>query len=414
VLLRRNKKGHAKTPWQRRRRRVVILVMAFVLLLSPWLVWRLRMKVELGQAIEQARVAGVPQSAEERAAMLAAYPVPERTELFREAAEAYVLRPLDVLENIPTFRIRNREEEARLYSRPYPEELLQTLRVLVGANEQVLALLLQADTLPEGCRSASSGVSEELVELLCAEACVRAADGDGAGAVRAILCGVRYHECALEPYSPSGPIASSGTLTRLMNALFSAASQTELPDDVLQSIHDRLDPSGWEEQVRLAERYSIGRWFEDINEEVAPRQFLVLEIVFGMLTRQRLLEIRGWQFRQQLIGKPLGEQRSLLAAIEDEPWRFWARLVRPPVHLEVARVALAIVRYGQAEGRYPASLDVLVPAYCEAIPLDFYTGEHFRYETSGTSFTLMSPGEDPGANPTPRDTIAFQASLPPA
>ncbi len=49
------------------------------------------------------------------------------------------------------------------------------------------------------------------------------------------------------------------------------------------------------------------------------------------------------------------------------------------VHLDLARVAIALERYRLAEGRYPESLDALSPTYLLEIPLDRVSGEPLLY-----------------------------------
>jgi hypothetical protein len=65
------------------------------------------------------------------------------------------------------------------------------------------------------------------------------------------------------------------------------------------------------------------------------------------------------------------------------------------------RVAVAIARHRHEQGRYPISLDQLVPTYLDAIPEVQWRGSwRFRYQTEGDEFwlgfeswTLTSSGE---------------------
>jgi hypothetical protein len=58
-----------------------------------------------------------------------------------------------------------------------------------------------------------------------------------------------------------------------------------------------------------------------------------------------------------------------------------------------ARVAIALERYRLAHGRYPDSLDALVPRFMEKIPHDIINGQPLHYRlTEDGQFVLYSVG----------------------
>jgi len=63
-----------------------------------------------------------------------------------------------------------------------------------------------------------------------------------------------------------------------------------------------------------------------------------------------------------------------------------------PVRLAATRALLAIAAYRAEKGALPDSLEALVPAYLEALPLDPYTGKSFLY--SASKMILYSTGAD--------------------
>lgn len=72
----------------------------------------------------------------------------------------------------------------------------------------------------------------------------------------------------------------------------------------------------------------------------------------------------------------------------------------------VVDVALALGLYQLEQGRYPDSLDELVPEYVNRIPLDFATNQPLKYQTDGKEFALYSVGqnqEDDGGVHDPRE-----------
>ncbi len=75
-----------------------------------------------------------------------------------------------------------------------------------------------------------------------------------------------------------------------------------------------------------------------------------------------------------------------------------SQVVRVAYHqnaLDEARIACALERYRLAHGTYPASLDELVPAYLDQIPVDVLEGGALRYRLNADgTFLLYSMGPD--------------------
>jgi hypothetical protein len=55
---------------------------------------------------------------------------------------------------------------------------------------------------------------------------------------------------------------------------------------------------------------------------------------------------------------------------------------------------LALRMFHRDNGRWPALLDELVPAYLPAAPVDSYSGQQFRFRIDGEDFVLYSVGQD--------------------
>jgi hypothetical protein len=57
--------------------------------------------------------------------------------------------------------------------------------------------------------------------------------------------------------------------------------------------------------------------------------------------------------------------------------------------------AVALKRYSMKEGKFPASLDSLVPAFLQMVPVDYMDGKAVKYHPGATNtFILYSVGED--------------------
>ena len=62
--------------------------------------------------------------------------------------------------------------------------------------------------------------------------------------------------------------------------------------------------------------------------------------------------------------------------------------------LSTARTAIAVQRFGQANGHYPVTLDELIPDYLDAVPVDPFDGQALRYKMVDEGFVVYSVGED--------------------
>ncbi len=81
---------------------------------------------------------------------------------------------------------------------------------------------------------------------------------------------------------------------------------------------------------------------------------------------------------------------ALLAVLLPSVARAVEADVRNRTHLNTAIVAVAAARYRQDHGEYPASLNALVPAYLDAVPLDPVDGEPLRYRVFDGGFVAYS------------------------
>jgi hypothetical protein len=83
-------------------------------------------------------------------------------------------------------------------------------------------------------------------------------------------------------------------------------------------------------------------------------------------------------------------------------------------------IAFALAAYQREHGRYPRSLDALVPRYLQRVPGDLFSGKALTYRPSGKGYLLYSVGingrDDGGrgeeANP-PGDDLSVRMPLPP-
>ncbi|MCP4593174.1 MAG: hypothetical protein GY842_20755 [bacterium] len=82
---------------------------------------------------------------------------------------------------------------------------------------------------------------------------------------------------------------------------------------------------------------------------------------------------------------------TLLMPSYERAFVIWVRAI---AELRCARSALAVERYRLAHGRWPDSLEGLVPEFLEAVPLDPFDGKSLRYLVTEDMVTVYSLNDD--------------------
>lgn len=141
------------------------------------------------------------------------------------------------------------------------------------------------------------------------------------------------------------------------------------------------------------------------------------ESAAAILDRDRAFESVAWRWRTRLqwaIDLLLyGHHKGPLNARQRN--FFYDVFRRQQVDEQLLCADLAIRLYQQDHGRWPASLEDLVPKYAPQVPLDFYADAPLNYHPSGEGFLLYSVGPDGqdhgGRFGTRRDTMGVGFDL---
>lgn len=198
------------------------------------------------------------------------------------------------------------------------------------------------------------------------------------------------------------------------------AATPEMGPDELASIAQHLDallPLPTLEAAAEGERLRVQEAFQSLIEGVPPRPLDVdaapvwmvrvvhdrrhIEAQIGRLHELLLLAIRAPKNeRQARIGALFDEadrSNNVLASMYnawDKPFNSHHLIASV---MAIRRLAVALERHGRASGRFPGSLDELVPAWIDAVPEDvFAPDDMFIYcpAGDGSSFVLYSVGRD--------------------
>jgi hypothetical protein len=199
-------------------------------------------------------------------------------------------------------------------------------------------------------------------------------------------------------------------------------AQFELGDPQLVSLQDMLGSLARENlfprfvRTSRAEAELCLRWFEEGGWEKTQKES---KAFFGRLTWEvhRPSPEAFWNSRwrnlsysSEVIDWDAGGRKGEMPPIEIAPFSFGVlldtheslRRVRDLVsairmaeaHLRSAVTAVAVERYRQTEGKWPAKLTDLTPRYMEAVPMDPFAARPLKYVATENGMVIYSVGED--------------------
>ena len=151
-------------------------------------------------------------------------------------------------------------------------------------------------------------------------------------------------------------------------------------------ILDQVDSRDGLFRLKLVFRKIFGSYDKEVLEYIALMQdcFNALDLP----ENKRMAVFETIQKRGNKWGGSI-TQRLMRGIGLDWRFEFW-RLA----HLRVTQTGLAIERYRLAEGRLPGSLEDLVPAYMQVVPIDPYDGRNLKYRKFKTGYVVYSIGYD--------------------
>jgi len=260
-------------------------------------------------------------------------------------------------------------------------------------------------------------------ELLFFSALFSAEDGDVETAIDTFRTGLRFAPMVAQ----EGPliaylIAVADTRILAYN-LGEICRGREVRDDTLVRLIDELDPGPWLGRLAFAIRGERVVFIE--AGEIALKGSLD-EIGFLFGERSILRDIGVWLIRPVLkmdfrtalpifqaleaqTKRPYFESRDFLRgqALRKRPWyaylskammaNFEAAFMKEAMleaSLLAARTGLACKLYKSRTGRYPESLEALVPGILNEVPIDPFTGRPLVYRREGDGFIVYSLGSN--------------------
>jgi hypothetical protein len=302
--------------------------------------------------------------------------------------------------------------EPRLLEVPFAPEVRAALEKRVEGNKAMLERLREASAFPRYrlIRELDYNHAWEVrslqkpLEVLFAQACVLAETGQGDAALDAIIVGVK--------------VARAARATPL-NHVFNMV--TECENDILSAAFPVLVRAAVSKE-RLDELLNLARdptWMDDLERSITGGRCLALHsLVTANFADDPFESIMGKYDRYALWILKFSDEVPKLAALPFSKWDehlraqsisaafgypFWWGT--PPSET-LDPVVLAVLRYRQAHGALPETLDRLVPEFLLEIPVDTGTGQPLTLVQDGASFSICGAGEK-GISPAPCKEFHF-------
>jgi hypothetical protein len=198
-----------------------------------------------------------------------------------------------------------------------------------------------------------------------------------------------------------------------------------LGDEDLGRLMSAQDPSPW--RHRLADAFRGERvMYVEVGEDILKGSLSDLGSIwegqhwweeFGLWLLRPLIKrdlrqaLPGFKFLEAQAKVPYYQSRDALRArdreLQKKPWyAFLSKMMvgdSESAFLKVAqieaimlasRAGLACRLYKNTNGRYPESLEALVPGHLSEVPIDPFTGKPFVYRREGEGFIVYSLGSN--------------------
>jgi hypothetical protein len=266
--------------------------------------------------------------------------------------------------------------------------------------------------------------AREVARLLALDALQRAFDGDMDGAVRSCQAALNAGRSLGDEPSVMSQLSRAVGTRQVLHSLEQTLAQGEASAQALEDLQRLLAAEAEEPLQLLAARSdrvmfyqclevmrtgrfqraaygmassAMGPTVDDLGDRLRAKSCQPAYLrYFNEVVEITKLPTEQQQERLQELREPRENLPKLLEALTRGGE--WPRLAqtfhRNKAQLRCAAAAIAAERYRLVEGRWPESLDVLVPRYLAAVPTDPFDGQPLRLKRSEDGLVIYSVGVD--------------------
>ena len=299
-------------------------------------------------------------------------------------------------------------------SQPIPAQEINQLRTTLNNCQQLVAEARKLNSYPDGAYTIEwsfkrpidtqlphADAARDVGPLLLGDALVRAADGDGTGAVQsanALLNSAHY--LRNEPVLIT-QLVRVVLRREAINALERAMTCANVSDDALKILQQGLEAEAAGNGLLAAvrgERAMTDQWARSVakresdwgrlkvSDDDIAWYLRKMTVMVDLAAKPVFVHASEWQRVENEVINARNDIKGIMPAIN----KVRDRLVRSDAEVQTAALAMAVERYRRAKGDWPSDLKQLVPAYMKSLPADKYTGEPFRLARTKGGVTVYS------------------------
>lgn len=422
-------------PWQRRRRRLLFVMLAALVPVMCYLGWRAKLRGESERLLQALRAEHLPVTMGELQAGYAEVPDAENAALLYIKAydERHPLSPQDA-DKIPFSRYGASFPDTAAY----PEETRARMTDFLAQYTGALKYLHEAASKPRCHYPIDLGKGPfapepyldrvgEMRLLLGVQIALSAENGHLEQSVSAwedLLALGRSWEKYPTASAQNTRTALTGFCKEVLRRIL---TRNTFPELLLQRLQSTLEQAHNRESLSMMYKAEMCTMLWSLQNAVSQRrsrqlskQFLdVLTNVMGTYESGRRRILQRYQSTMSGVDKPLWvlmdmEEREekrfyhdvsvfeMMAGLHYFGGRVGYGFVRSEAMVLMMETACALERYRNAKGALPDSLDALTPAYLASVPMDPCDGKPLRYRREPVGYVVYSVDmnrKDDGAPP---------------
>jgi hypothetical protein len=416
----------SQNKYVRRRFKMWHKIVALLLLL--FVLFRVTSILKLKKQIEKLRTKGYPVTLEELDRW---YDIPDgvdnAADVYLDAFSSYVEWDSEARKALPI--IGRAPLPAR--TKPLDDPNLQLVKKFLSDNEKTLTLLHEAASIKH-CRYPIEFSKESepapwlknlrnCTRLLYLNVLIQCENNNSEKAIESILTNLSLAKSSNVPLLIHQLVRIAVKATAY-NSIERLVNRIQLTEEQLIRLSEGIKTPGNDEGYKRAligenctGLFTFRGHVREVSERFGSQGGLSIFLAFWRLTglndRDAIKYIDIMQELMDAMELPANERLLVFNSIQNDVFNkkrggVLARMIMPAfgrimqidsrhlADLRATQTALAIERYRMAEGHLPESLDNLVPAFLEAVPIDPFDGQSLKYRTLEKGFVVYSIGDD--------------------
>ena len=189
------------------------------------------------------------------------------------------------------------------------------------------------------------------------------------------------------PHVPGHELAEADDADAFYRAILS--ERCCMTDVASRPVSSLMGPAGFDRQTLWSTFYFLSG-LHSVDRICLLDRMTELVGAARLPTHRRMAAVSAWQSKAENVPRHRILLHVFLSAVD----RSCITDLNHVAQVRAARAGLAVERYRLAHGRYPETLDALVPEFLDAVPEDPFDGKPLRYQARANGFVVYSVGHD--------------------